>query len=267
MSITGTGVRGLLAAALTTAACALAPLAADAATVTVRVEGRSGTLLSQTNVTIGDGTRTATTWNGVGSLPQRCADDTAYQATELAARGNWDRSGYVETILSESHTWSPNSEYWILYHDNNYADWGACGLHLDDGDTLLWQAGVSGPSPDYIPDSIPIFLNRVTPASGPIRPGRTLKMKLTAYKPTDIFGTQDPADPSHWIIPPSPATNPAGYTVTAGSATATTDSLGEATLTVPSVSGTYSVQANVPGSSTNWSRSVPFTICVSNSAC
>lgn len=261
------GVRALLASALAIGACAAASPAATAADVTVRVEGRSGTLLAQTTVTIGDGARTARTWNGVGSLPQTCADDTAYQATELATRGSWDRGVYVESILGESHSWSPNQEYWILYHDNDYADWGACGLHLQDGDTVLWQAGKSGPSPDFIPDSIPVLLERVTPASGSVRLGRTLKVKLTAYRPTDIFGTQDPADPDHWIIPPSPATHPAGYTVSAGAATAVTDANGEATLTMPSVRGVYDVQASVPGSSSNWSRSIPIPVCVSNTTC
>lgn len=267
IATTGARVRAVLTAALavTATACAAAP-AAQAADVTVRVEGSSGTLLAQTTVTIGDGTRTARTWNGSGSLPHTCADDTAYQATELALRGNWDRSTYVETIASESHRWSPNEEYWILYHDNNFADWGSCQLHLSDGDTVLWQAGKSGPSPDFIPDSVPVFLERVNPLSGSVRLGRTLKVKLTAYRPTDIFGTQDPNDPNHWIIPPSPASNPAGYTVNIGGATVVTDSLGEATVTVPSVRGVYQAQASVPGSSSNWSRSIPFAVCVSNTA-
>lgn len=260
-------VRALLAAVLAAAACAAAPAAAHAADVTVRVEGRSGTLLRQTTVTIGDGTRTARTWNSIGSMPYRCADDTVYQATELALRGNWDRETYSTTMAGESHTWSPNEEYWILYHENNYADWGSCDLHLQDGDTVLWQAGKSGPSPDYIPDSIPIFLNRVSPASGPVRLGRTLTVKLTAYRPTDIFGTPDPNIPGHWIIPPSPPTNPAGYTVTIGGATAVTDSRGEATVTVPSTRGVYDIQASMPGSASNWSRSIPIPICASNTTC
>ncbi|MBB4663443.1 DUF4430 domain-containing protein [Conexibacter arvalis] len=261
------GMRALLAAALAAAACAAAPAAVHAADVTVRVEGRSGTLLAQTTVTIGDGTRTASTWNGVGAMPHTCADDTVYQATELALRGNWDRSTYVETIAGESHSWSPNEEYWILYHENDYADWGACELHLEDGDTVLWQAGKSGPSPDFIPDSIPIFLERVSPASGPVRLGRTLTVKLTAYRPTDIFGTPDPNDPGHWIIPPSPPTNPAGYTVSVGGTTAVTDANGEATLRMPSSTGVYDVQASMPGSSSNWSRSIPLAVCVSNTSC
>lgn len=257
--------RTLLTAALAASACAVAAPSALALDVTVRVEGRSGTLLSQRTVTLGDGTRNARPWNNVGSLPYTCADDTAYQATELALEGNWDRGTYTETIARETHTWSPNEEYWILYDNNNFADWGSCALHLEDGDTILWQAGKSGPAPTFIPDSVPVFLNRVTPATGNVRPGRTLKVKLTAYKPTDIFGTQDPNDPNHWIIPPSPPTNPAGYTVTAGGATAVTDSNGEATLTMPNTPGVYDVQASVPGSSSNWSRSIPIPVCVINS--
>lgn len=243
---------------------ALVASAASAATVTVRVEGESSTLLAPTRVTIGDGTRTARTWNGSGSLPQTCDDDTAYQAIELAVRGSWDRGLYAEEILSETHTFGSGSEYWIPYHDNNYADWGICDLHLSDGDTILMQAGVSGAAPSYIPDSVPIELARI--GSGNIAPGGRLTVRLTAWVPSDIFGTQDPEDPNHWIIPASSATYPAGYTVTAGSASGRTDSNGEVTITMRDT-GRVSVQASVPGSSTNWSRSVPFSVCVSRTSC
>lgn len=254
-------LRAVLSVVLAVLACPAFPALASAIDVTVRVEGRTGTLVGPTRVTIGNGSGWARTYSGSGSMPNRCADDTAYQATEFAARGNWDRTLYVATLLGETHTFSPNSEYWILYHNNNYADWGACDLHLRDGDTVLWQAGVSGASPDYIPDSVPLSLARVTPASGNVLTGGTLKVRLTEYRPTDIFGTPDPSIPGHWIIPPSPATYPAGYTVTAGSATATTDANGEATLTLRSA-GLVSVQASKPGNATNWGRSVPFDVCV-----
>jgi hypothetical protein len=252
--------------ALVLALLALAASAslAGAARVTVRVEGESRTLLAPTVVTIGDGTRTARTWNGSGSLPNTCDDDTAYQAIELATSGNWDRALYAETVLGESHTFASGSEYWIPYHDNNYADWGICDLHLTDGDVLLMQAGVSGEAPDYIPDAVPIELARI--GSGNIAPGGRLTVRLTAWVPSDIFGTQDPEDPNHWIIPPSEATYPAGYTVTAGSASGRTDSNGEVTITMRDT-GRVSVQASMPGSSTNWSRSVPFTVCVSRTSC
>jgi hypothetical protein len=260
----GTTKRLLALALLALVACALLASAAGAARVTVRVEGQSRALLAPTIVTIGTGSGTARTWNGSGSLPNRCADDTAYQAVELATSGSWDRQLFVETVLSETHTWSPNEEEWILYHGHDYADWGVCDLHLTDGDSILLQAGVSGPSPNFIPDSVPIELARI--GSGNIAPGGRLSVRLTAYVPSDIFGTQDPRDPNHWIIPPSSPSNPAGYTVTAGSASGRTDSSGEVTLTMRDT-GRVSVQASMPGSSTNWSRSVPFTVCVSRTTC
>ncbi|HEX7289928.1 MAG TPA: hypothetical protein VF250_02265 [Conexibacter sp.] len=252
--------------ALALALLALATYAslAGAARVTVRVEGESRTLLAPTVVTIGDGTRTARTWNGSGSLPNTCDDDTAYQAIELATSGNWDRDLFAEEVLGETHTFASGSEYWIPYHDNDYADWGICDLHLREGDVLLMQAGVSGEAPDYIPDSVPLELARI--GSGNIAPGGRLTVRLTAWVPSDIFGTQDPEDPSHFIIPPSEARYPAGYTVTAGSASGRTDANGEVTITMRDT-GRVSVQASMPGSSTNWGRSVPFTVCVSRTSC
>lgn len=250
--------------ALALLALALVAGAAGAARVTVRVEGQSRALLAPTVVTIGTGSGTARTWNGSGSLPNRCADDTAYQAVELATSGNWDRNLFIETVLRETHTWSPNEEEWILYHGHDFADWGVCDLHLVDGDSILLQAGVSGPSPNFIPDSVPIELARI--GSGNIAPGGRLTVQLTAWVPSDIFGTQDPRDPNHWIIPPSSSSTPAGYTVTAGSASGRTDSRGQVTLTMRDT-GRVSVQADMPGSSTNWSRSVPFTVCVTRTSC
>jgi hypothetical protein len=258
--------RTILAFLLAVVACAAIPSMAAAADVTVRVEGRASTLLAPTRVTIGTGSGTARTWNGVGSLPNRCADDSAYQALELAVSGNWDRSVYAATILGETHNWSAD-DYWILYDNDNYADWGLCDLHLADGDTILLQAGKSGAAPDYIPDSVPIEVARVTPATGSIRPGTRLTVRLTAWRPTDIDGTPDPLIPGHWIVAPSPASHPAGYTVGVGGSTAVTATGGQAVITVPATRGTYAVQASVPGSSTNWSRSVPFDVCVSSTIC
>jgi hypothetical protein len=249
---------------LALAACVLLASVAGAARVTVRVEGQSRTLLAPTVVTIGTGSGTARTWNGVGSLPNRCADDTAYQAIELATSGSWDRQLFITTVLGETHSYSPNSEEWILYHGHNYADWGACDLHLTEGDSILLQAGVAGPEPTYIPDSVPLDLVRI--GTGNIAPGGRLTVRLTAWTPSDIFGTQDPEDPNHYIIPASEETHPAGYTVTAGSVSGRTDSNGEVTLTMRDT-GRVSVQASMPGSSTNWGRSVPFTVCVSRTTC
>jgi hypothetical protein len=251
-----------LALLIALAACLAFPLAAVAdPEVTVRVEGENDTLLAETAVEIGDGSSAATTWNDVGSLPETCDDDTAYQAIELAVEGDWDRGLYIEEILGETHTWTPNEEYWIPYHENNYADWGICDLHLENGDELLIQAGVSGSAPDYIPESVPLRLELVDPVSGIVEIEGELTVHVTAWPPTDIFGTQDPQDPSHWIIPPSDPVDAVGYTVTAGDESDVTDGSGEATLTLDDA-GPVDVQASMPLDAENWSRSIPVEVCV-----
>jgi hypothetical protein len=244
------------------AACLALPGSAAAdPEVTVRVEGENSTLLAETQVEIGDGTSNATTWNNVGSLPETCADDTAYQAIEKAVEGDWDRELAPVEILDETHTWVPNEEYFIFYYNDNYADRGICGQHLEDGDTVLMQAGVSGPYPTYIPESVPLELEVLDPPSGIVEIDGDLTVHVTAWQPSDIFGTQDPMDPSHWIIDPSDPVDAVGYTVTAGAETAVTDGDGEAVLTMEEA-GPISVQASKPLDPENWSRTVPVEVCV-----
>lgn len=268
MSVKGSGVvrRAALGIVCGVATIAAAPVAAQAADVTVRVEGQTSALLPPTRVTIGSGSGRALTWDG-NPMPTTCLDDTVYAATETALRGDWDRNPYAETIEGERHTWSPNDEYWILYHNNNYADWGSCDLRLRDGDTILWQAGKSGPSPSFIPDAVPIEIARV--GTGTIRTNSNVTIQLTEWKPTDIFGTPDPSIPGHWIIPASPASYPSGYTVagTGGVTSRTTNGSGQAVLTMPSTAGWVTVSASVPGSASNWSRAVPIRLCVGTSPC
>ncbi len=244
------------------AACLAVPASAAAdPEVTVRVEGENSTLLAETVVEIGDGTSNATTWNNVGSLPETCADDTAYQAIEKAVEGDWDRELAPVEILSETHTWVPNEEIWIYYDNNNYSDWGICDQHLADGDTVLMQAGVSGDSPDFISESVPLELEVLDPSSGIVEIDGDLTVHVTAWQPSDIFGTQDPMDPSHWIIDPSDPVDAVGYTVTAGGASDVTDGDGEAVLTMEEA-GPISVRASKPLDAENWSRSVPVEVCV-----
>ena len=115
------------------AAMALPALAS--ANVAVRVVGQRGQLLASTSVAIGEGGRDAVGWRGEG-MPIRCANDTAYQALELAVSGRWDRAAFAVEILGERHAFSPNEEFWILYDRNvtsalwHFDEWGACELHL-----------------------------------------------------------------------------------------------------------------------------------------
>lgn len=240
-----------LAFALTIVACMAFPLSALADEVTVRVEGEAKNLLTETTVEVGDGTGTAQTWNEEGEMPHECADDTAYQAIELATKGEWDREQFVTEVLGEEHTWFPNEEYWIFYYDNDYATTGVCQKHLEDGDTVLVQAGVSGEAPDFIPESVPIAIDSVDP-SGEVELFGEVTVHLTAWIPTELGE-------------PSSEVNAVGYTVSGGGDEAVTDENGEATLLMEE-EGPVAVEASMPGSETNWSRAVPVTVCVEEPA-
>jgi hypothetical protein len=243
-----------LACAFTLAivACAAFPLTALAAEVTVRVEGEAKNLLAETTVEIGDGSGPAQTWNEEGEMPEECDDDTAYQAIELATKGEWDRSQFITEVLGEEHTWFPNEEYWILYYDNDYATTGVCQEHLEEGDTVLVQAGVSGDAPDFIPESVPIAIDSVEPPSGEIEEFGEVTVHLTAWIPPQLG---EPSEEEHAV----------GYTVTSGADEAKTDANGEATLEVGEA-GPVTIGASMPGSAENWSRAVPVTVCVGEPA-
>jgi len=247
------GARSLtVAIALAIMAWAAFPIAAAADEVTVRVEGETKNLLPETTVQIGDGTGIAHTWNNVGEMPHECADDTAYQAIELATKGEWDREEFITEVLGEEHTWFPNEEYWILYYDNDYATSGVCQKQLEDGDTVLVQGGVSGEAPSFVPESVPIAIDSVEPPSGEIEEFGEVTIHLTAWIPPELG---EPSDEEHAV----------GYTVTGGGDEAKTDADGEATLEVGEA-GPVAIEASMPGSEENWSRAVPVTVCVEEPA-
>jgi hypothetical protein len=243
----GARVAGL-AFALAIAACAAFPISALAKEVTVRVEGQSKNLLPVTTVQIGDGSGTAHTWNNVGEMPHECADDTAYQAIELATEGQWDREEFITEVLGEEQTWFPNEEYWILYYDNDYATTGVCQKQLEDGDTVLVQAGVSGDAPDFVPESVPIAIDSVEPPSREVELFEEVTVHLTAWIPPELGK-------------PSNEVDAVGYTVTGGGDEAITNASGEATLLMEE-EGSVEIGASMPGSEENWSRAVPVTVCV-----
>lgn len=237
--------------ALAIAACTALPLPALASEVTVRVEGEAKNLLAETTVEVGDGKGTAQPWNEEGELPEECADDTAYQAIELATEGEWDRTQFITEILGEEHTWFPNEEYWIFYYNNDYATTGVCQQHLEAGDTVLLQAGVSGEAPDFIPESAPIAIDSVEPP-GELELFEEVTVHLTAWVPAELGE-------------PSSEVDAVGYTVTAGEAEAVSDENGEATLLMEE-EGPLAIEASMPGSEDNWSRAVPVTVCVEEPA-
>lgn len=251
--------RAFLLAVVVCLALPVQALAVDE--VTVRVEGETENLLVETKVPIGNGAGWAQPWNEVGELPSKCKDDTAYQAIELATKGQWDRQPFAETIKGEKHTFAAGEEYWIPYYNDNYGDWGICQQHLEDGDTVLMQAAVSGPPPAFIPASVPIAIDPVAPPSEIVELGEVM-FNVTAWIPEEIFGEEDPEFPGeHWIIPPSPEVDGVGYTVKSGEAEGVTNAEGEVTLTLEEP-GNVTVEASMPESATNWSRAIPLGICV-----
>ncbi len=260
--------RLVLALVLAALAATVLPAIAGAVLVTVRVEGQERNLQVATSVTLGSSRENARAFRREQEREiQRCAADTAYQALELAVRGNWDRQLFVTTISGESHRWEPNQEQWIIYDDDNayeqwhYDEWGLCELHLREGAKLLLQAGKSGLEELFIPHSVPLELQRITPASGPIEVRSTLTVHVTKWRPTDIFGREDRR--GHWIIEQSPPTDAVGYTVSGGGTSAVTDARGNATLRFESARRD-TISASMLGSALDWSRTAAQDICIEN---
>jgi len=89
--------------------------------------------------------------------------------------------------------------------------------------------------------------------------GARLTVHATKWKPTDIFGREDGR--GHFVIPLSTPSNAAGYTVAGTETSVRTDESGNATLTLRRA-GRFRIQASMPGSATDWSRSQLIEICV-----
>ncbi|MEA2216031.1 MAG: hypothetical protein QOK19_1592 [Solirubrobacteraceae bacterium] len=147
------------------AACLLAgggtAVAAEPATVTVRVEGSSETLLPPTQVT--------TTTSPVvkdGNPEHFCSGTNAVGALQLATGGNWSGTWFgasefgpgeysVETILGESHLFT-GSTYWEFWIDNAPSEKGVCSKEVHNGDTLLFFPSCFGECP---PPSNPLGID------------------------------------------------------------------------------------------------------------
>ncbi len=189
---------GSLAAATQTA------VAAEPATVTVRVEGSSRTLLPATVVTTN-----ATPVVKDGKPEDSCPGTNAIGALEQATGGNWSGPwfkglGYSwETILGESHTY-PSTGYWGFWFNGAFAEQGICGQTLKTGDSLLF-------APVECEECTPAVLGVEAPASA--APATPVQVTVVEYGPS---GTPTPA---------------AGATVTFESHTTQTDGSGHAGVT------------------------------------
>jgi hypothetical protein len=110
--------------------------------VTVRVEGKSRTLLSTTTVHTHAGSITK------GGAPAgSCPATSAAGALDVATRGRWNGSYStqyhelsVTSILGETWSFSQLNYYWSIWVDNRYAPAGVCELKLHKGEQLLFAA-------------------------------------------------------------------------------------------------------------------------------
>jgi hypothetical protein len=213
---------------LASAVFASTALAAEPATVTVRVEGLSETKLPATQVTT-----TTAPIDADGNAEDSCAGTSALGALQLATGGDWSgpwngefKQYEIYAIEGESHVFEKEAlanYFWSFWLDDKEESVGACEAELHGGDQVLFFPscyGTACPSP-------PLPLGLEAPAAADV--GESVPLTLIRY------GTQGEG---------SPAT---GATISGAQASATTGSTGHATVTFASA-GTYTLQATAPES-------------------
>jgi hypothetical protein len=155
-------------------ACAAAGTFADAAAaagVTVRVEGKSRTLLAQTAPLTG-----LTKVMRDGHL---CSATTGAAALQRATRGNWSGSWSsslsdfeVLKIKGETDSYSTTKSYWEVFVNDTPASTGICGMKLKGSENILFAAVGNTEKPGD-----PIGIVSAMPASG----GTPGSVKVVAY--------------------------------------------------------------------------------------
>jgi hypothetical protein len=155
--------RHVINAAAAVAAAALiavpAALAASSqpATVTVRIEAQTKTLLAATTVTTKPGSITR---GGApaGSCPATSAQGALQDGTHGAWVGSWYKK-YDEYFITGILGHSPKKAYWAVYINGKYATAGACEITLKSGDSVLFAVVPSK-------GKTPLALGVRLPASG-----------------------------------------------------------------------------------------------------
>jgi hypothetical protein len=210
-------------------------------TVTVRVEGESGTLLPRTTVTL-----------NAPEPVSGCPANSAAAAINLAVNGNWDHGeagtgggDFTETILGETHEFTHESDTWAEWVDYKWGD-GICSDLLSEGDEVLMVADHE-PEPFFAPIRLPLAVSEA-PAS--IQAGIPFTVKVSVV--------HIPAEAE--VAPGEGELEPAeGVTVSGAGATAITGPNGLATLTLAST-GNATLRATKSGNA----PSASFTVCVHN---
>ena len=233
-------LRGFLAGSLLLLLALPACAFAGPATVSVRAEGDTATVLPRTTVTTNT---TPVTKDGDPS--HSCSGTAAIGALELATGGDWAGTwngsfGWgLDAIKGEAHTFA-TGDYWGFWLNNRYSNTGLCDTELQEGDSLLYFVDFCndvGPAPDFecldarLPTSLtaPKAANRGTP--------------FTVH--VDRYDKQGNAAPLE------------GATVSGGGASATTDAAGNAAVTLGATG-----EVELKASKTGFVRSEGRTVCV-----
>lgn len=218
----------LLFGAFALALCLLAPLAnaSEPATVSVRVEGLSGTLLAPTQVTT-----STTPMVKDGNSEHSCPGTSALAALELATAGNWSgpwnskfHQYEIYSIAGETHLFEPEATanyYWSFWLDEHEATEGACEAQLQPGDRVLFFPGCFGVA--CPPTPAPLGIEAPTSANV----GETITVKIKSYG----SGGE--------------ATAVSGASIEGAQSTVSTDTSGSASVRF-SAPGIYTLRASAP---------------------
>jgi hypothetical protein len=218
----------LAAASVLALLTASAPaIAGTPATVSVRVEGATSTLLPLTTVT----TNTTPT-----PPPRNCPGTTAAGALQLATEGNWDHEEYIQTILGETHEWTMSDpRYWAIWINDKYAEEGACTLQMHEGDRLLFLVD-RATAPEYTPTVFPLELSG---APTEITQGESATVTVNKYSTSGVASAAN------------------GVSVKGGEAPVTTNTSGHATVKFNAL-GT----AHLRGTKSGFAPTASVAVCV-----
>jgi hypothetical protein len=202
-------------------------IAGTPATVSVRVEGATSTLLPLTTVT---------TNNTTTPPPGNCPGTTAAGALQLATEGNWDHEEYIQTILGETHEWTmADPRYWAIWINDKYSEEGACSLQMKEGDRLLFLVD-KATAPEYAPTVFPLEMSG---APTEITQGESATVTVDKYSTAGVGSAAS------------------GVSVKGGETTVTTNAAGQATVKFNTL-GT----AHLRGTKSGFAPTASVAVCV-----
>ena len=214
-------VLALSAVSLTLLSQVSPALATGPATVTVRVEGESKTLVLPKQVT----TTTQPVVND-GKPEDSCPGTSALGALQLATGGNWSgpwstsfNQYEIDSIEGESHPFFSGA-FWDLWTNHTESLVGACGAELEPGEEVLFY-----PCPEAAP-ACPGPLGIALPESATV--GTPVPVKISKYSSSGM------------------ASAVVGATVTGAAATVITGPGGEASLSFSAPGKYTTVSASAP---------------------